>query len=137
MNYYELRQKHQKEVNELPLGFAYSNKQFDEMMEKFGLEKDNLQAICTIGSGCYIKKSDYDLVMNTFKRHKQEHQQEIDNDKTGNGYVYQMFRDELADHEYCITYSLDETLDALNLTMEEIEKHKNLKHGLQKALKRY
>ena len=137
MRYEELKNKHYKETNELPLGFAFDDKQFETMMEKFGLAKDDYASIYSLGSGCYVKKSDYDLIKQTFDRHKQEHKQEIENDKTGNGYIYQMFAYELANHEYCITYSLDETLDALDLTEEEIEKNPKLKLGLKKALKKY
>lgn len=37
-SYRELRDRQQKEFNELPLGFAFSDKQFDEMMKKWGLD---------------------------------------------------------------------------------------------------
>lgn len=39
-SYRELRDRQQKEFNELPLGFAFSDKQFDEMMGKWGLDPD-------------------------------------------------------------------------------------------------
>lgn len=39
-SYRELRDRQQKEFNELPLGFAFSDKQFDEMMEKWGLDPE-------------------------------------------------------------------------------------------------
>ena len=31
--YNELREKHQKEVNDFPIGFAFSDKQFEEQMQ--------------------------------------------------------------------------------------------------------
>ena len=34
--YNELREKHQKEVNEFPIGFAFSDQQFEEQMKKLG-----------------------------------------------------------------------------------------------------
>jgi hypothetical protein len=58
-------------------------------------------------------------------------------DATGDGFIYDMFYDELANHEYCITYDLDETLDALNLTAEQVNADKRLLHGLNKAEKSY
>ena len=36
MKYLELKERQQKEVNDFPFGFAFSNEQFKEMMEKFG-----------------------------------------------------------------------------------------------------
>ena len=61
----------------------------------------------------------------------------IEADVTGEGYIYQMFAHELANHEYGYTYDLEETLDAVGLTAEQIKGNKALHHGLQKALKRY
>ena len=37
MTYAELRKKQQNAFNALPLGFAFSQKQFDEMMKRWGL----------------------------------------------------------------------------------------------------
>jgi len=36
-SYLELKEKHQKEVNEFPMFFAFNDKQFKEGMKKFGL----------------------------------------------------------------------------------------------------
>ena len=46
-----------------------------------------------------------------------------------------MFKYELNNQEYCITYDLTDTLEALHLTLEEIESNKNLRIGLKLALK--
>ena len=39
-----------------------------------------------------------------------------------------MFSYELANHEYCITYDIEPTLDALGLTLDEINKRAYLVH---------
>ena len=58
-NQYEiLKNRHQKEFNQFPLGAAFNKKQFDEMMEKWGLLSTDTDKILRIGSGCYIRKSD-------------------------------------------------------------------------------
>lgn len=44
---------------------------------------------------------------------------------------------ELANHEYGYTYELDDTLETLNLTLEEIKADKRLRSGLNAALKKY
>jgi hypothetical protein len=42
MNIYkELKDKHQKEMDAFPLGAAFSNSQFAEMMQKWGLTIDD------------------------------------------------------------------------------------------------
>ena len=38
MKYAELKKKHQDEVNAFSLGFAFGDKQFEEMMNKWGLD---------------------------------------------------------------------------------------------------
>ena len=137
MKYLELKQKQQKEVNDFPFGFAFSNQQFKEMMEKFGLKETDTDKIYSIGAGGYIRKSDSDAFDEMFKRHRKEIEDEIEKDKKGTGFIYSMVSYELANHEYCITYDIEPTLDALGLTLDEINKKENLLNGLRKALKEY
>lgn len=70
-------------------------------------------------------------------RFVKEREEAIAADKTEEGFIYHMFLYELANHEYCITFDLEETLDALDLTMEQINADKRLLRGLQKAEKGY
>lgn len=59
-SYRELRDRQQKEFNELPLGFAFSDKQFDEMMGKWGLDPEkDLDKIYRIPGGGFIQKKDH------------------------------------------------------------------------------
>ena len=74
--------------------------------------------------------------MNCSTGKKKERDEAIAADKTGDGYIYEMFLCELRNHEYGYTYELDDTLEALGLTYEEIEKDKRLLHGLEKAQSR-
>jgi len=71
------------------------------------------------------------------KKFNDETKAAIDADKTGDGFIYDMFYYELANHEYCITYEYDETFDALGLTEEQVLADKRLLHGLKKAEKEY
>ena len=48
MKYLKLKEKHQKEVNDFPFGFAFSNQQFKEMIEKFGLKEKDTDKIYSI-----------------------------------------------------------------------------------------
>jgi len=137
MKYLKLKEKHQKEVNDFPFGFAFSNEQFKDMMKKFGLKEKDTDKIYSIGAGGYIRKTDSEAMHNMFKRHREEIENEIKNDKDGTGFIYEMFRYELSNHEYCVTYDIEPTLDALGLTLDEINKHQNLVMGLKKALDEY
>lgn len=135
--YKQLKDKQYIELNAFPLGAAFSNKQFAEMMQKWGLTVDDTDKIISIGAGCFIRKSDKEAFFNMFNRHEKEKQDAIAADKTGDGFIYDMFYEELANHEYCITYEYDETFDALGLTEEQIKADKRLLHGLLKAKKAY
>ena len=57
----------------------------------------------------------------------------INADRTGNGFIFDMFNYELANHEYCITLDLTDALLSLGLTDAEIVKSKPLQTGLKKA----
>ena len=91
MSYLELKEKQQKEVNDFPFGFAFSNQQFTEMMQNFGLAPDDYKAIYSLGAGTYIRKSDSQAMEEMFARHKKEIKEQIEKDKTGNGYIFEMF----------------------------------------------
>lgn len=132
--YRELKEKQGKEVNEFPKMFAFSNKQFAEGMEKLGLKENETNKLLSIGAGGFIRKSDRKAFDDMFVRQEKELKKAIEEDLTGEGFIYNMFNYELGNHEYCITWELDETLNTLGLTMEEINSNENLLHGLKKAI---
>ena len=135
--YQILKDKQQKEFNAFPMGAAFSQKQFDEMMAKWGLLPTDTDKILHIGSGCYIRKTDREAFHELVDRLDREKQEAIAADTTGDGIIKDMFLYELANHEYCITYDLDDTLDALGLTVDEINADPRLLRGLEKALTQY
>jgi hypothetical protein len=133
--YAELRQKQQEEFNALPLGFAFGNKQFDEMMKKWGLDPEkDLDKIYSIGYGGYVQKKDADLLHKTRARHDAEMQAAIAGDTTGEGFIYEMFLYELDNHEYGYTGDMEDTLDALGYTAAEVLGEPRLKRGIEKAV---
>ena len=135
--YRELKNRQQKEMNAFPLGACFSKEQFAGMMQKWGLSVNDTDNIYSIGYGCYIRKCDHAAFHEMLDRHERERKEAIAADKTGNGYIYQMFLAELADHEYCITLDLTDTLYALGLSVDEINADKRLLRGLEKAIKQY
>ena len=135
--YQEMKDRQQKEFDAFPMGAAFSNQQFKDMMKKWGLTINDTDKICSIGGGCYIRKTDKEALRDLINRLNKEKQDAIAADLTGDGFIFDMFVYELAHHEYCITYDLEETLDALGLTPEEVNADELLKHGLNKAIKYY
>ena len=97
--YAELRQRQQEEFNALPLGFAFSRKQFDEMMQEWGLDPEkDLDKLLRIPGGGYVQKKDADLLHQTTERHSAEMAAAIAEDETGEGFIYEMFLYELDNH---------------------------------------
>ena len=135
--YKQMKDRHQSEVNALPLAFAFSHDRYLERLAEWNIteEEANNGAIIGIGGGGFIRSSDRDLVIGTFERIHDETEAAIAADTTGDGFIYQMFLYELNNHEYSYTGDVDETLNALGLTWEEMGDKPALLNGLNKALK--
>ena len=135
--YTALKDRQQKELNAFPLGAAFSNQQFAGMMAAWDLTEHDADKIYSIGSGCYLRRSDSQAFHEMLERFDREIAAEIAGDPTGDGFIQDMFYAELANHEYCITYDLTDTLYALGLPLEQINADKRLVRGLQKSEKQY
>lgn len=136
--YAEMKRRQQKEINDFPMFFAFNNDQFAEGMKKLGLEPHETDKIYKLGgTGGFYRKTDGTKLKELFDRHEKEMADAIAQDTTGDGFIYEMFLYELANHEYCITYEYEDTLMAVGLTMEEIYGNNALVAGLEKATKKY
>lgn len=134
MNRYdEMSARHQKTVNELPIRFAFNQKQLDEIMVEFGLNPAETYKLAYLGNGGFYLRSDEKLIMETFKRLTKEFKAEIKADETGTGFIYDMFLTELRNHEYIVTRDFSDALSALRLKYEDVEKDKRLTKGLMMA----
>lgn len=129
--YTELKSKHQAEVDAFPFGFAFNQSQFNEMMEKWGLTPDDTDKIYSIGGGGYIRKSDAEAMHKMFERHELERKMARQH---GDDYLFEMFNYELANHEYNYTGDLTDTLDALGLTIDEINADPKMADALKRAI---
>ena len=124
-SYRELRERQQKEFNELPLGFAFSMEQFRGMMERWGLDPEKDQdKLYRIPGGGFNEVAD---------RHAAELEAAKKSDTDGTGFLYQMFLYELDNHEYGYTGDLEDTLDCLGLTWEELKASPAMLKALDKA----
>jgi hypothetical protein len=135
-SYLTLKEKHQKEFSDFPIFFAFSNEQFERGMKKFGLNPDDTDKIYSLsGTGGYYLRSDAEALHDMFDRHERERQEAIEADTTGEGYIFDMFNYELANHEYGYTGSVTDTLDALGLTIDDINNNPLFVKALNKARK--
>lgn len=134
--YRELKDKQQKEINDFPMFFAFSKEQFEEGMKKLGLEPNETDKLYKLGgTGGFYRKSDSKALHDMFDRHEKEMAEAIAADETGEGFIYDMFDYELANHEYGYTRDVEPALMALGLTLDEINADQRLVRGLHKAHK--
>lgn len=57
MTYQEFKKQRQEAYNTLPIKYAFSNEQFKEMLEEWGLTEKDIKKICKLGNtgGFYLK----------------------------------------------------------------------------------
>jgi hypothetical protein len=136
MNQYEIiKKRHQKDVNDFPMFFAFNNKQFDEGMRLLGLEPIDTDKIYRIpGTGGFYRISDAPAFHEMFNRHGKEMQDAVDGDKTGDGFICDMFYYELVNHEFTYTGDLTSTLEALDLTSDDLINNESLRNGMNNAI---
>ena len=131
--YVKLKNRHQKEVDELPIKFAFGMNNESKMMKEFGLDIGDTDKILRISGGSYCLKKDSKLIQKTFKRHQREFNEFIRNDIKGDGFVKDMFLYELRNHEYGYTGEISETLIYLGFDYDEIASNKKMMNGLTLA----
>jgi len=135
--YVEMKNRHQSEVNDFPFFFAFSDKQFEEGMAKFGLSPNDTDKIYKFGNtGGFYLRTDAMRLHKMLDRHSKEMDDAIAADPTGEGFIFEMFNHELSDHEFIVSWDISSTLDALGLEPEDIEKDERLQHGLKLAKKK-
>ena len=132
-DYKKMKEKHQQEINEFPMFFAFNNKQFDDGMKKLGLDPSEEDEIYKLGgTGGFYRKTDATKLNEMFKRHEEEMRKAMADD---DDFIFEMFNYELSNHEYIYTYDVTDTLNSLGLTADEVKNDKRLMDALQKACK--
>ncbi len=129
--YLELKRKHEIEINEFPMAFAFNKKQLAEGMKKLNVTKNS--ELLTIPGGGLIRKTDNDLFTDLFNKMNNESEEAMKDDD----YVYQGFLYELGNHEFCITYDPEPTLSCFGLTVDEMKADERLHSIFTKARSKY
>lgn len=136
MTYAELKQKQQQEVNEFPLGFAFGNDQFSEMMSKWGLDCDNkedLRKIVSIGAGGYVQKKDVPAMEDMFRRHKKELREFRKNkNELKKAILHEMFN-----IEYEYSHDDEHLLNNLGINLNDFSANEELQKLFKDAEKEY
>ena len=103
-------------------------------MAELGLKPTKTYKIYKFGNtGGFYLRCDSEKLWEMLERHQRELDEAIESDKTEDGFIYSMFYYELNHHGYIVTYDVDDTLNSLGITNEDLERNKALSHGLKKA----
>lgn len=116
MKYYELKDKQQKEINELPIKFAFSDEQFKEVINYFNVKEEEIkEKLVSVPGGGFMLKTDLPKLKETFINHAKE----INQAMTEDSFLIDAINYELANHEYCITGDITDTVEVLGLDMND------------------
>lgn len=113
MKYFELKQKHQRQIDNFPMFFAFNRKQFKEGMDK--LDVKDTDELYKIGGGGFIRKTDSDALEVLFTEQEDEMQQFMQD----RAFMIEAIEYELGNHEYIITYDPTQTVKVLDLNLED------------------
>lgn len=133
--YLEMKERQQNEVNNLPIYFAFGDRQLQERANELGFESvdEMIKNVTGIGAGGFVKNEDFDRVMNAFKEHDEEMTRAFESDD----FLKSAFEYELANHEYIITYDKGDTLRALGISFEEYQKSERMQKLMAEAVTNY
>lgn len=122
--YLELKKKHQKELEDFPIAYAFNDKQLQEALEKLGATKE--ECITVFGHGDIVKRSDAKALIELMGKQVGDLKQKLKDDAE---FAEAAFLYEMDNHEYAINWSADEdVLDCFSINWDFIRKH-----GLQMA----
>lgn len=111
MKYTELKSKHEAEINDFPIAFAFTQRQLEEGLSILGITK--AEALGT-GAGGFIRKTDKVAFLDLFKRHETEREQALQDDE----FLLDAIEYELGNHEYCITGDPEPALAVVGVSLE-------------------
>ena len=105
MNYQEFKKQRQEAYNALPVKYAFSNEQFKEMLEEWGLTEKDIKKICKLGNtGGFYLKSDAPKIRAWFEASSDDKLDKLmqDEEFAVGAYYYEM-----CNHEYGINMDGD------------------------------
>ena len=132
MNMYIMykREKQQK-INNFPMMFAFSKEQLENGKIKLGVKDNN--ELLSIGGGGFIRKIDKEEFNNLIIQLDNELKEKLNNDE----FLFQALLYEIANHEYCYSYDLTDSLEVLGLKENDVRADKRMNNILNKAIREY
>ena len=122
--YLDLKKKHEKEVSDFPIAYAFNDKQLKEALEKLGAIKE--ECVSVFGHGDIVKRENAKPFVEMLERQTEEIKQKLIDDIE---FAEAAFLYEMDNHEYAINWSADEdVMDCFCINWDFIRRH-----GLQMA----
>jgi rubredoxin len=112
MTYQALRSKHQKEIGDFPMVFAFDNEQLEAGLKKLGASKDEC---VSLGAGGIIRKSDQQALVALYTRQEKEQKEALQDDAV----LKEALLYELANHEYGYTHDAGDALAAVGVSLKD------------------
>lgn len=131
-SYHEMKEHQQKEFNAFPLAFAFNEDQFEQGMNRLGLDVSETDKVYGIGAGGFMRKSDSEAFHEMLDRlHKETHDAFMNN---GQEWAEKAFYYELTNHEYCITLDTEPALYDCGFSLDEVKAVPHLWKALRRAM---
>ena len=137
--YKELKERQQQEVNALPLGFAFSDAQFEQMKAKLGVKDNSELYALNSSAGGFFRKVDAELIHGTFARHRQERKAAIFTpDGINTEYLEAAFYYEMCNFEFAINpEGKENVLAEIEITPDQMREYPEILDAWNKAKRRY
>ena len=117
--YLDLKKKHEKELSEFPIAYAFNDQQLKEALEKLGVESAK-ECVTVFGHGDIVNKENAPKFIDMLRCHSKEIKDRLVEDKE---FAVAAFLYEMDNHEYAINYDGDgDVLGCFGLEEEDLEK---------------
>lgn len=127
-SYTDMKARHHKETEALPICYAFNHEQLDEAKKKLGDVP-----LVTFGYGSVYRKADSGRIKEVFDRHEEELKKlREDYKELEDGFLYEM-----SNHEFNINWQgVEDVLRCFGMTEDDL-RNPQIKAAWSKALKRY
>ena len=116
--YLEMQKRHQKELEDFPIAYAFNDKQLQEALEKLGATKE--ECVTVFGHGDIVKRENAKKLVKLLEDQREEMLQRIKDDPI---FAEAAFLYEMDNHEYAINWSGDDdVLACFGITFDHINR---------------
>ena len=131
--YLELQKKHQKELNDFPIAYAFSKEQLEEALIKLGVKSTD-ECVTITGYGDIVKRENAPKFKAMLKRHTKEIHDLLQNNEQD---AEEAFIYEMDNHEYAINWDGDADILAAFALDEKSLIEMNLERAYSRARKQH